>query len=184
MSKDYSSIPIDKMRRKDREKGEEFIKTLLHQAPFCTIANVYKDLPYAHANTFFYDEEKHVIYFHSAKEGRFIFNIADSSKACLSISEMGRLLPADEAMEFSVEYKGVVVFGNISVIENDEAEEALQKLLDKYFPHLKPGKDYKETTAADLERTAVYKMTIEKWTGKEKKVAEDFLGAFYYGTNK
>ncbi|NJK79079.1 MAG: pyridoxamine 5'-phosphate oxidase family protein, partial [Chloroflexaceae bacterium] len=47
----------------------------------------------------------------------------------------GRLLPADVALEFSVEYSGVMVFGSATIVQDEaEASHALQLLLDKYFP--------------------------------------------------
>ena len=92
---------------------------------------------------------------------------------------MGRLLPAPEALEFSVEYAGVVTFGAGRVVEDqDEARTALQMLLDKYAPHLRPGVDYRATTDDELKRTAVYRIDIEAWSGKQKEVPEDFPGEF------
>lgn len=92
---------------------------------------------------------------------------------------MGRLLPAPEALEFSVEYAGVVAFGRGRVVEDrQEARAALQMLLDKYAPHLRPGVDYRATTNDELRRTAVYRIDIETWSGKQKEVSEDFPGAF------
>jgi hypothetical protein len=60
------------------------------------------------------------------------------------------------------------------------ATEALQKLLDKYFPHLQPGRDYRPIIDEELKRTAVYQIEIEQWSGKQKKAAEAFPGAFLY----
>jgi nitroimidazol reductase NimA-like FMN-containing flavoprotein (pyridoxamine 5'-phosphate oxidase superfamily) len=95
---------------------------------------------------------------------------------------MGRLLPADTALEFSVEYAGAVVFGTGSLItEKDQAKDALQQLLNKYAPHLQVGQDYRAVTDQELARTAVYQIKIEQWSGKKKEVAADFPGAFFYG---
>lgn len=181
MSKDYSTVPINELRRKDRSADDSFIKTFLHESPFCSIANINDNQPFIHSNIFVYDEQNHAIYFHTAKEGRFRFNIENNSKVCFSTAEMGRLLPAEVALEFSVEYKSVVVFGKVSIIENDsDAQYALQNLLDKYFPHLKPGADYRGIVPEELKRTTVYKLSIEKWSGKIKKAADNFPGAFFY----
>ena len=94
---------------------------------------------------------------------------------------MGRLLPADEALEMSVEFNSVVVFGKAQVVkEPEEARRILQMLLDKYFSHLRPGQDYRPIQPQELKRTAVYRIQIEAWTGKRKQVEADFPGAFYY----
>jgi hypothetical protein len=55
-------------------------------------------------------------------------------------------------------------------------------LLDKYAPHLKPGRDYRPIVDAELARTAVYRIQIESWSGKRKQATPDFPGAFYYGS--
>ena len=96
---------------------------------------------------------------------------------------MGRLLPNTAAMEFSVEYASVAVFGNAHILEDPEEQtRGLQLLMDKYFPHLQPGEDYRGITAAELKRTAVYRIDIEAWSGKQKAAPPDFPGAFHYGT--
>ncbi len=92
---------------------------------------------------------------------------------------MGRLLPAATALNFSVEYQSVVAFGPTYRIEDaQEAEYALQLMLDKYFAHLHSGVDYRPITEGELSATAVYRLDIEEWSGKQKAVAEDFPGAF------
>jgi nitroimidazol reductase NimA-like FMN-containing flavoprotein (pyridoxamine 5'-phosphate oxidase superfamily) len=85
------------------------------------------------------------------------------------------------ALEFSVEYASVVVFGTaVLVTDETEAIHGLQLLLDKYAPHLTPGQDYRPPVLEELKRTAVFRLTIENWSGKKKEVAADFPGAYVY----
>jgi nitroimidazol reductase NimA-like FMN-containing flavoprotein (pyridoxamine 5'-phosphate oxidase superfamily) len=101
--------------------------------------------------------------------------------ACFHIMQMGRMLPAERAQEFSVEYAGVMVFGTLSVIEDPEqAKRGLQAIMDKYAPHLKPEQDYEPATLDDLKRTSVYQFDIKSVSGKRKVVAEDFPGAYWF----
>ncbi len=182
MAKDYTAIPLTQMRRQDREVTDEvWIRSFLHRASFCALATAYEEQPFINTNLFVYDEPAHVIYLHTAKAGRTLTNIKRSELVCFSISEMGRLLPADEALEFSVEYSGVIIFGRATIIEDlAEAKHGLQLLLDKYAPHLIPGRDYHPITLQELKRTAVYRIEIEQWSGKKKEASADFPGAFYY----
>lgn len=183
MPRNYADLPINEVRRADRAVTDEaWIKSFLHQAPFGAMATVMDDQPFINSNLFVYDEAAHAIYLHTARVGRTQANVEAAEKVCFSISEMGRLLPADEALEFSVEYKGVMVFGAAHIVQDpQEAEHGLQLLLDKYFPHLQPGQHYRPITADELKRTAVYRIDIEQWSGKQKKVGDDFPGAFLYG---
>jgi uncharacterized protein len=183
MTRDYLNSPVNAVRRSDRAVGDEgWIREFLHRAPMGTLATVFDGQPFINSNLFVYDEAHHVIYMHTARLGRTRSNVEEEERVCFSISEMGRLLPADEALEFSVEYAGVTVFGRASLINDaDDAKHALQLLLDKYAPHLKPGVDYCPTTSEELARTAVYRITIESWSGKRKQADADFPGAFHYG---
>lgn len=176
--------PPDAMRRRDRAVSDEsWIVAFLQRAPYGALATVHDGQPFINSNLFYYDQDAHAIYLHTARTGRTRDNVGTTgTRACFSVSEMGRLLPAAEALEFSVEYAGVTLFGEVNTVEDgEEAERALQKLLDKYAPHLKPGRDYRPITAEELKRTSVFRMDVERWSGKKKEVEEGFSGAFWYG---
>jgi nitroimidazol reductase NimA-like FMN-containing flavoprotein (pyridoxamine 5'-phosphate oxidase superfamily) len=173
--------------RQDRAIYEEgWIKDFLHRAPMAVIATVCENQPFQSTLLFLYDEEQQAVYFHTARRGRVWENLQENPRVCLTASQMGRLLPAKQALNFSMEYQSVVVFGNAHLLDNtkeeiEEAYQALQKLLDKYFPHLHPGENYRATTEDELRATAVFKIAIEEWSGKQKVVADDFPGAFWFG---
>lgn len=92
---------------------------------------------------------------------------------------MGRLLPAPTALEFSVEYASVVAHGRVEIVGGDaEKRRFLERLLRKYAPHLEPGRDYRPITDDELARTAVHRLRIERWAGKEKVGSPDLVGAY------
>ena len=170
-----------KLRRSDRAADEVWIREFLREAPVGVLATVEGGQPFLNANLFVFDEDRHAIYLHTARTGRTRRNLEHAGPASFTIHEMGRLLPADEALEFSVEYGGVVVFGTAAVVEDpEEAEHGLQLLLDKYAPHLRPGRDYRPITAAELKRTSVFRLEIASWSGKRKLAEADFPGAYLY----
>lgn len=183
MSKDYRAQPYHEVRRADRAITDAaWIRALLHRAPTGALATVHEGQPFINTNLFVYDEAAHVIYTHTARVGRTRANIETHAPVCFSVSEMGRLLPAEVALEFSVEYNGVVIFGTACVVADmDEARHGLQLLLDKYAPHLRPGEHYRAITDDELKRTTVFRITIDEWSGKQKQVADDFPGAYFYG---
>jgi len=182
MPKDYSTLPRTHMRRSDRAVIDgEWIKALLQRAPIGVLASVHADQPFLNTNLFFYDEARHAIYFHTARMGRTRANIDIAECVCFSVFEMGRLLPADTALEFSVEYASVIVFGTAARISDaQQATDALNGILRKYAPHLQPGQDYRSIIPAELARTSVYRIAIEEWSGKRKVVPEEFPGAYTY----
>ncbi len=182
MGKDESSQAYHQVRRKDRAKYDEWIRDYLRKAPFGVLGTAHQNQPFHNINLFAYDEANHVIYIHTAREGRTPSNIENNSRVCFSTGEIGRLLPAATAMEFSVEYASVIIFGSARITTDaNEAQHGLQMLLDKYFPHLTPGRDYQSITRQEINKTAVYRIDIHSWSGKQKREATDFSGAFYYG---
>ncbi len=175
---------IASVRRGDRAVTDEaWIRAFLHRAPVCAIAVMTADGPLINTNLYVYDEAAHTISFHTARPGRTRSAIEEGDgRVCFSISEMGRLLPAEHALNFSVEYAGVMVFGHARIVEEEqEAARYLQMLLDKYAPHLRPGEDYRPPVAEEIARTAVYCIEIEAWSGKRKTAPADFPGAYLYG---
>jgi nitroimidazol reductase NimA-like FMN-containing flavoprotein (pyridoxamine 5'-phosphate oxidase superfamily) len=171
MAHSFSPNELTAIRRADRaitDAGE--IAELLRQADICRIATAVNDQPFISANTFWYDGER--IFFHTATVGRTLTNVRQNPRVCLEVDWCGRWLPAKTALAFSVEYTGVVVFGRARFLEDPaEKERALQGLLDKYFPDLKPAVDYRAITPEELDQTAVFAVDIEAWSAK-RKVAE------------
>ena len=169
------------LRRTDRSADEDWVRARLTEAPVGVLATVRDGQPFVNSNLFVFDPDAHAVYLHTARTGRTRDNVEDDPAVAFTVYEMGRLLPADEALEFSIEYGGVVVFGSARVVDDPvEAERALQLLLDKYAPHLKPGRDYRPITEGELKRTTVMRLDIESWSGKRKVAEPDFPGAYRY----
>jgi nitroimidazol reductase NimA-like FMN-containing flavoprotein (pyridoxamine 5'-phosphate oxidase superfamily) len=175
------ALHINEPRRKDRAKDDDWIRNYLHKVPFGMLATEYDGQPFIKPTEYAYDETENAIYIHGALVGRMRTNIEKNPRVSFCIAEMGRLLPADTAKEVGVEYTSVVVFGTAVVLTDaDQARHGLQLLLDRYFPHLKSGVDYREILPSELDSTAVYRISIDSWSGKEDRAREDFPGAFYY----
>ena len=169
------------LRRNDRAADETWIREFLRETAVGVLATVHDGQPFVNSNIFVYDEGRSAIYLHTARTGRTRDNVESDPRAAFTVFETGRLLPADEALEFSIEYGGVVVFGSVAIVDEPrEAEHGLQLLLDKYAPHLRPGRDYRPITAGELKRTSVFRLDIETWSGKRKYVEPDFPGAYLY----
>jgi nitroimidazol reductase NimA-like FMN-containing flavoprotein (pyridoxamine 5'-phosphate oxidase superfamily) len=162
------------MRRTDRAiEDEALIRELLERGEYFALATIFEDQPYQHVSLYWFDASSNCIYFHTARNGRTRSNIEANPKVSAAVASMGRLLPADTALDFSVEYDSVIVFGQARVVEeDDEARHGLQGLLDKYFPALRPGEHYRPITDEELRRTSVFALEIEAMSGK-RKVAQE-----------
>jgi len=186
------SKPLEPMRRRDRAQDEAWIRHFLRHALFGVLATVADGRPFLNSNLFLFDEgEVHDgggtvrpdggdrIYLHTARTGRTPDHAERGGPATFSTSVMGRLLPAPEALEFSVEYAGVVTYGTLhAVTDEGEKRRVLEGIMAKYAPHLEPVRDYRPVTPEELTRTAVHRLEIESWSGKQKVVDPGFPGAY------
>lgn len=103
----------------------------------------------------------------------------DAVEACFTTSEMGRFIPADEPVNFTVEYTSVVAYGEIGLVEAAaEKRGVLERFMAKFAPHLSAGEDYEEMTEASVDRTAVYRLDVERWSGKRGEKAPEYPGAY------
>ena len=123
--------------------------------------------PFINPTSFWYNTDSHEIYFHSKAHGRMRFNADNNPEACFECFSSGRLLPSNLALEVSFQYKCVIAFGEIRVIEKmNEKRNVLNGLLQKYFGEMKSGKDYRSITDDELKQTSVYGIKIDSWSGK------------------
>lgn len=152
----------------------DWIKGVLRRGAFGTLATVSGHQPFLNTQNYVYDETANAIYLHRARVGRTSANLAENPHVCYSVSEMGSLYTGASFNDFGVEYRSVVVFGKAVLVEDQaEARHALQILLDKYAPHLKAGIDYVTFTPQEAEAPAVYKIIIERWSGKKNDLPDD-----------
>jgi nitroimidazol reductase NimA-like FMN-containing flavoprotein (pyridoxamine 5'-phosphate oxidase superfamily) len=176
-----SKPPLNKIRRANLSKDDTWIQNFMHRGEMGTLATCVDGQPFLVTRNYVYEPDNHVIYLHGAKKGRTYHNIQENDRICFIVSEMGRLLPANDALEVGVEFAGVVVFGRINIVRKEsEAQRGLQLLLDKYFPHLLSGEDYDPISPEAIDITAVLRIDIECWSGKEKTADPDFPGAYFF----
>jgi len=169
MPRNYENqSPTEFQRRPHLTKDDAWIRTFLKEAQVGHIATSSEGQPFLNPTTFWYDEENHQIIFHSNVAGRIRSNIEINPKVSMEASELGRLLPSNVAIEFSLQFRSVVIFGTARIVSDPiEARRMLYGLISKYFPKMTAGKEYREITDKELRATSIYAIKIEEWSGKE-----------------
>jgi hypothetical protein len=176
----YTSSQINQLRRDERGVHDEgWIKAFLRGGAYGTLATAAGEQPFLNAHNYVYDEAEHCIYFHRSPVGRTSANLEHNPRVCYQVVEMGRMYIKEAPLNFSVEYRSVVIFGTAHRTGPEESARALHLLVEKYAPHLQPGVDYQD---ADLEcpAAAVYRVDIETWSGKKNEVPADYPGAYEF----
>ena len=144
------------------------MRAFLREARVGHIASARQDQPFINPTTFWFDEANHQIIFHSNITGRVRSNIETNSRVCFEASELGKMLPSNVALEFSLQFRSVIVFGKARFVSDpEEARRVLYGLIHKYFPEMSAGREFRAITDKELKRTSVYAIQIEEWSGKE-----------------
>ncbi|WP_255192345.1 pyridoxamine 5'-phosphate oxidase family protein [Natronobeatus ordinarius] len=140
-----------------------------------------EDEPHLVTQLFVYDEDEGAIYVHGARAGRThdVVEREGSLRACFTTSDSGRYIPADEPVNFTVEYASVVAYGDVDLLEGRaEKRRVLEAFMEKFAPHLTPGEDYEEMSEESIDRTAVYRLDVARWSGKEGEKPPAYPGAY------
>jgi hypothetical protein len=153
------------MRRSDKEITDktEVVK-IIEKCDVCRLALSENNIPYIVPMNYGYEyvNGKLILYFHGAKEGRKLDIMSKNPFACFEMDCSHKLIEADEACDYSMEYESVIGSGKISLcIDKSEKVNALKLLMKKY------AKD-KEFSFPDhaIESVTVFKLDVSEFTGK------------------
>ena len=164
----HSESPTAFQRLPEYQRGDAWIRAFLREAKVGHIASVQDGQPFLNPSTFWFDEANHQIVFHSNVTGRIRSNIEQDLRVCFEAFELGKMLPANVALEFSLQFRSVIVFGTARLIDDpNEARRVMYGLIHKYFPAMTAGQEFREITDKELKRTSIYAIQIEEWSGKE-----------------
>ncbi|MEW6421173.1 MAG: pyridoxamine 5'-phosphate oxidase family protein [Deinococcota bacterium] len=162
-------------RRPQNRRDDAWIRALLGRVQVGRVATVWEGeggaaFPFITPLAFAYRPETHDLVYHTNIAGRLRANTERSQPACATFeaSELGALLPSNDPLELTVQYRSVIAFGLARLLTDpEEAREALRVLSERVFLGLRVGADTRPISDADLARTAVYSLAIERWSGKE-----------------
>lgn len=149
------------IRRSNLALPTDVCQDILTRGSYGTLALLGDDdYPYAVPVNYVLDGRN--IYVHCAPEGHKMDAIARHDKASFSVVEAHKVNPED----LSTDYRSVLVFGRIQVVEdNAEKLAALHLLCKKFVPDM--GKDVEDYIARKAPTTAVIRLSIEHMSGKE-----------------
>lgn len=159
---------LKKIRRVKKQQDDVWIQNFVEKSHYGVLGACVDDQPYLNANNYVYLAEDHAIYFHRSKEGTLPKILAKNNNVTYLISEMGDYIKGESAQNFSVEYKSVIIYGRVEEVTNRiKKTEVLQKLVEKVSPNLIYGMDYQAAPESLIDKTAVWCLKIDFWTGKQ-----------------
>ncbi len=150
------------MERQDRETSEKDARTILEKAEYGVLSTVSdKNKPYGVPLNFCLINN--CIYFHCALEGMKIDNILNNKSVSFCAVGETKILPK----QFGTLYESAIVSGRVEEVFEGDKQKGLEGLLQKYSSDfIDKGKKYIKSS---MEETKVFKITINKLTGKARK---------------
>lgn len=160
--------PLHQVRRRDRVvEDDAWIRARLRELPYGVVASEAGGQAFTNPVLFVYNEETNSIYFHTGRVGRIFQNLTANPRLCFNTCHMGETMSDLDTCRFDVAYESVVVFGRATMLDDtDEAAHALRLLVERYAPALRHAQDAPMFPPQALARTAVWRITIESWSGK------------------
>lgn len=152
------------MRRKDRQLAGEEARAILEAGEYGILATVGEDgQPYGTPLSYVVADNS--IWFHCAREGRKLRDIAREPRVCFTV--VGRTKPVYSG-SFTTLYESAMVFGTASRVTDDEAKwRILELLCRKYLPD--DMDKFKADVSVSLRVTDIWRISIDVITGKAKR---------------
>jgi len=158
------------MRRKDREIIDINEKiNVIKKCKVCRIGLSENNMPYVIPLNYGYNFENDTLtlFFHSAREGKKLDIIKNNNNACFEIDCDTRLIEAEKACNYGYAFRSIIGFGKIIILEDlDEKIDGLNKIM----KHQTEKEIIYDFTYDEIKNVCVYKMIVEKFTGKQKEI--------------
>ncbi len=150
------------MRRKDRKLSEDEAYLILKKGDWGVLATFDGEYPYGVPVNYVFHNGS--IYFHCAKQGYKLDNIAKNPNVCFTVVTKSEVVP----QELSTNYESTIIFGKALVVHDENEKREALYALGKRF-----AKNYPEKVVQEIETlfsvTEIVKISIENISGKARK---------------
>lgn len=143
---------------------------ILAQGMVAHVGFVQDGMPYVIPLSYHYDKNApDSIYLHGSIRSRAMKAMASGAPVCVTVTLTDGLVYSRKAMNHSMNYRSVVLFGHGREVTDEEEKFGLfDSMVQRYFPGRMVGSDYNTPPSADLGVTALVEVAIEEWNGKRR----------------
>jgi len=116
-------------------------------------------------------EEPSRLYLHGGRTGRLMMHLATGAPVSVAVTLADGLVYSKTALDHSVNYRSVVLFGRAAQVQPDIAAKRriLDAMIARYFPGRTAGVHYESAPDAHLETTAMVALEIDEWSAKVRE---------------
>ena len=131
------------------------------------------EVPFVIPFTYHYDPDSpDSIYLHGSIRSRALKHLATGAPVCITVTLTDGLVYSRKAMNHSVNYRSVTLFGRAREVTDEAVKfDLFDKMVQRYFPGRMVGDDYNAPPSPDLGVTALVEVRIEEWNAKARRGA-------------
>ena len=143
---------------------------ILAQGVVAHVGFVDDGMPYVIPLSYHYDKASpESIYLHGSIRSRAMKVLTSGAPVCVTVTLTDGLVYSRKAMNHSMNYRSVVLFGTgRDITEEAEKFDLFDSMVQRYFPGRMVGTDYNTPPPADLGVTTLVEVVIEEWNGKRR----------------
>jgi nitroimidazol reductase NimA-like FMN-containing flavoprotein (pyridoxamine 5'-phosphate oxidase superfamily) len=138
---------------------KEQLEAIIRKATVCRLGMLDGDSPYIVPLCFGYRND--TLYFHGSPKSRKLDLIRAHPRVCFEFDILTEPLPAQDPCKWNMRYQSVVGFGQASVVEAIENKRTALEIIAQQYAGAPV-----EVPEKKIAMTAVFKVTIEKMTGR------------------
>lgn len=144
---------------------------ILAQGQVAHVGFISDGQPFVVPMTYHFDPQSpETLYLHGRVRSRAVEQLAQGQPVCVTVTLADGLVYSRKAMNHSMNYRSVMVFGHGKLIEDEDRKfEIFDQMVQRYFPGRQVGQDYNPPPSEDLGITALVEVTINEWSGKARR---------------
>lgn len=163
--------PRSSIRRHAERGVPERAAAILAEGHVAHVAFVEGGQPFVIPMGYHFDAETpDRLYVHGAEDSRVMRMMASGAAVSIGVTLVDGLVYSRTAFNHSMNYRSVVVFGRGRRVEDHETQlRVYRSMVARYFPGRTAGRDYSESTAPQLDATALVEVAIEEISAKMRE---------------
>ena len=140
----------------------EEIYPILDATTLCHLATIVDGLPMVLPSL--YVRVGRTLLVHGSRSSRLLRSMTESPSVCVSVTIVDGLIVARSTFNSSMAYRSVSVFGPARLLDGEEKEAALEKLINGFIPGR--SSEVRPSSESEISRTSVLEVMIEEASAK------------------
>ena len=149
----------------------EETSAILAQGLVAHVGFVQDEQPFVIPMSYHYDpQQPEHLYLHGSVRSRTLKHLASGAPVCVTVTLTDGLVYSRKAMNHSMNYRSVVLFGNSREVTQESQKAALfDQMVQRYFPGRTLDQDYHMPSPQDLGATALLEVTLQDVNAKARR---------------